>query len=296
VRCGAQRDAIREATRDARWDATREGGVSAVCAHTPSLRVLVTRPAAQAPAWVDALRALGVDAEALPLIGIEPVADPAPLERAWTLLAECALAMFVSPNAVRHFFAAAAGRAWPAGVTAGCTGPGTQAALCEAGVPEACIVAPAADAGRFDSEALWELLRAREWRGRRALVVRGEAGRDWMADTLRTAGAEVVFVAAYRRVAPNWSAAEQARLDAALGAPQRCVWLLSSSEAARHLATLAPGAAWARARALATHARIAAAAREVGFGRVDLVAPQPQAVARALAVSPAPSPPASAPD
>ncbi|MFO1294491.1 MAG: uroporphyrinogen-III synthase [Rubrivivax sp.] len=250
---------------------------------TPApLRVIVTRPAAQAGAWVDALRALGVDAAALPLIGIEPAAEPERLDAAWAGLAAQALVMFVSANAVQQFFAAARGRPWPAAVTAGCTGPGTQAALRAARVPAERIVAPADAGSRFDSEALWALLAARDWRGRRVLVVRGEEGRDWLAETLRAAGAEVAFVAAYRRVAPHWGEAERALLEAALAAPRRFVWLFSSSEAVRHLATLAPPSAWPGARALATHPRIAEAARAAGFGRVDLVAPRPQAVAQAL--------------
>ncbi|NLZ41152.1 MAG: uroporphyrinogen-III synthase, partial [Comamonadaceae bacterium] len=129
---------------------------------------------------------------------------------------------------------------------------------------------------------LWALLCARDWRGRSALVVRGEAGRDWLAETLRAAGAEVAFVAAYRRVAPRWGAAERALYAAALAAPRACVWLFSSSEAVRHLATLAPPPAWQAARVLATHPRIAEAARAAGFGQVDLVEPRPQAVAQAL--------------
>lgn len=248
----------------------------------PAMRVLVTRPAAQAGAWVDALRAAGVDAVALPLIGIEPAADAGPLERAWATLATQTLVMFVSANAVQHFFGFAAGRAWPAGVTAGCTGPGTAAALRDAGVPATQIVAPDADAPSFDSEALWALLRGADWHGRRVLVVRGETGRNWMGDTLRAAGAEVAYLTAYRRVTPVWDAAAQATFDAACAEPGAFVWLLSSSEAARHLAALAPPAGWTAAQALATHPRIAEAARAAGFGRVDLIAPSVQAVVQAL--------------
>ena len=38
-------------------------------------RVIVTRPAREASRWIDALRAEGLDARALPLIAIEPVED-----------------------------------------------------------------------------------------------------------------------------------------------------------------------------------------------------------------------------
>ena len=87
--------------------------------------VIVTRPAAQAAVWVEALQALGQPAQALPLIEIGPADDAAPLRQAWQGLAGCALVMFVSANAVQAFFAHAEGAAWPAGLRAGATGPGT---------------------------------------------------------------------------------------------------------------------------------------------------------------------------
>ena len=148
---------------------------------------------------------------------------------------------------------------------------------------------PAADAPRFDSEALWALLQTRRpWAGARALVVRGEGGRDWLADTLRQHGAAVHFVEAYRRTAPVPDAAARALLAAALAAPGEHVWLLSSSEAIGQLALLAPGADWSGARALATHPRIAKTAAGQGFSRVSTVAPDPQAVVAALR-APAPA-------
>ena len=248
------------------------------------MRLIVTRPAAQAARWVQELRALGVDAQALPLLEIAPPADAAPLHAAWQALPVSALAMFVSANAVQHFFAARPdGLTWPAGVLAGSTGPGTTHALRAAGVDPDDIVEPAADAQAFDSEALWARLAAREWAGRRALVVRGEDGRDWLADTLRARGATVDFVAAYRRLAPVPDAAGRALLQAALAAPQAHAWLLTSSEAAQHLGHLAPGADWSASLALASHPRIAATARRIGFGRVEAVAPTPADVARCLA-------------
>ena len=46
------------------------------------------------------------------------------------------------------------------------------------------------------------------------------------------------------------------------------VWLLSSSEAVAHLAEALPDQHWGAAHALATHPRIAEAARAAGFGTV----------------------------
>jgi uroporphyrinogen-III synthase len=148
------------------------------------------------------------------------------------------------------------------------------------------LVEPAADATRFDSEALWVQVAHEDWAGRQALVVRGEDGRDWLADTLRGRGASVDFVAAYRRLAPQPDAAGLALLAQAQSEPAGHLWLFSSSEAVAHLQALVAGADWSPSAALATHPRIAAAARAAGFGRVALTAPSPAAVAQAAAAWP----------
>jgi uroporphyrinogen-III synthase len=115
------------------------------------MRVLVTRPAAQARDWVERLHAEGIDAAALPLIEIAGV-DGAPLQAAWRGLEGLALVMFVSPNAVAHFFAARpADAAWPQALLAASPGPATTQALLGAGVLQPQIVEPAADAPQFDS-------------------------------------------------------------------------------------------------------------------------------------------------
>ena len=238
-------------------------------------RLVVTRPAAQAAAWVQALREAGCDAVALPLIDILPARDTAPVEAAWRALPQAALAMFVSANAVERFFAARPGTpgevvphgAWPPGVLAGSTGAGTAAALAQAGVPRAQVVSPAAG-DRAESESLWRQLEGRPWQGRRVLVLRGEDGRDWLAERLRDAGAEVEFVTVYRRAVPVLDGPGRAVLAQALADPAAHAWLFSSSQAVAHLGALAPSAASGGACALVTHPRIAQAAREAGFGRV----------------------------
>ena len=236
------------------------------------MRVIVTRPAAQAAEWVLHLQAAGIDAFALPLIGVAPTADRAAVENAWANLAAQRLVVFVSPNAVEHFFALRpAGAVWPTGVLAGSPGPGTTQALLGLGVPAAQTVAPAPDSLQFDSEALWQQLAAQEWQGASVLIVRGDGGRDWLAETLRGRGAQVDHVAAYRREAPVFNTGQQTLLHKAVLQPASYLWYFSSSEAIDHLARLTGAiepAAWAEARALATHPRIAARARALGIGAV----------------------------
>ncbi len=258
-----------------------------------SATLLVVRPRAQALAWVDELAALDVDARALPLIQILPAPDAVQVGR---VLAEVEssgaepVLVFVSPNAVLGFFDAAASArgvpagvlAWPAQAWAAATGPGTVAALRERGVPLARIVAPAHDAPQFDSEALWSQVSRWNWAGRPVWLVRGNGGRDWLGQQLRQAGADVRVLQSYGRAAPVLSADERALLAAAVAEPAHFVWMFSSSEAIDNLQALAPEAAWASGRALASHPRIAECALAAGFGSVSIVAPSAAAVARAI--------------
>ncbi len=261
----------------------------------PALRLIVTRPAEQAGPWVQQLQQQGLDAVALPLLQISPLPSTQPLFDAWARLAggQYRLVNFVSANAVQHFFAAQASFVWPHQTLAGSTGPGTTAALLAAGVPATAVVAPRADATTFDSEALWQQLQQHSWAAQQVLLVRGEEGRDWLADTLRAQGATVHLLPAYRRSAPVLDGTTGPLLRAALGQPQHHVWLLSSSEAVGHLLHLLqalqalqalPGGLGSQAQSLqsahawAGHPRIAQTARDAGFGHVALVRPELSAV------------------
>lgn len=251
------------------------------------MRVIVTRPDSEARRWTLDLNRGGFDALALPLIAILPAPRPQELGAFWRLLAGFRAVMFVSGNAVRHFFAQRppAGD-WPAGTRAWATGAGTRQALLDAGVAAELVDAPPPQAAQFDSETLWREVATQVKPGDRVLIVRGgdgaleAAGRDWLADQLAAAGARVDTVLAYLRAAPRWSGEQlaQARLAAASGS----VWLFSSSQAIANLQSLLPDQDWAQARAVATHPRIAQAARRAGFGVVCESRPSFDAVSAAL--------------
>ncbi len=249
-----------------------------------SPRLLLTRPRPQIAAWTERLQALGVEVAALPLIEIAPAPDPADALQAWQELPQAALAMFVSPNAVQGFFDhRPPGASWPLQTLAATVGPGSAQALRAAGVPAQLIVQPPADAPSLDSEHLWPQLARHDWAQRLALILRGEGGRDWLAQRLREAGAEVRYRSVYRRRCPQLDAAEAGLLAQALAQPQQHVWLFSSAEAIGALqSTLAPGADWSRGACIATHPRIAECARALGFAHVVLARPDPSAVAAAL--------------
>ena len=247
------------------------------------MRILVTRPAAQAEDWVAQLQHSELDAVALPLIEIAAPLGLAAVHQARAALPSQQLVFFVSPNAAEWFFSQQAEpAAWPLTAQAASPGPGTSAVLRRCGVPANLIVEPAADAAQFDSESLWAVLEKDNWSGASVLVVRGDGGRDWLAEQLREAGAVVSFVSAYRRMAPQFTASALALTHAALAQPQRHLWFFSSSEAVLNLMQApqlqAPRADWSCSTALATHPRIADSARASGFGCVFTCRPTLEAV------------------
>jgi len=237
--------------------------------HPPSgglggCRIVVTRPRAQAIALSERLRALGAVPVWFPTIDIEPLADHAALDAALARLAEFDLVVFVSANAVACAWARLA-RVWPATLAAGATGPGTAAALAERGVARV-IVPPA----QFDSEGLIAELERLGNQPARVLILKGEGGREWLADTLRARGAQVECVASYRR-APGHAdprvIGELAR-EGQLGGT-----VVASSEGGDHLMELlGPHALeWLnRAPVFVPHARIAQRMRAHGLTQVVL--------------------------
>ena len=250
--------------------------------------VLVTRPAHDAARWVDALGREGIAARALPLIAIRPLSHPAlqnALQQARGQCGHYRAVMFVSGNAARHFLEpnqpqTLAGKALSAIETRyWAPGPGTVRALRACGVPATAIDGPTDDARQFDSEALWQQVAEQLRPGDRVLIVRGTdapdhaggQGRPWLAAQIEAAGAQADFVASYERGAPTLDEAARALARTAAGGGH--LWLFSSAAALEHLLAALPGQDWSRARALATHPRIAQAARAAGFGHAAACRP-----------------------
>ncbi|MCC2956330.1 uroporphyrinogen-III synthase [Massilia sp. IC2-477] len=240
----------------------------------PERAVVITRPRAQAESLAQAVTALGRRAVVLPLLEIAPLADTTLLRAALAQLPSYALVAFVSPNAVDAAFAHLAG--WPAGVAIGVVGEGSRAALARHGITdENTTIHCPPDPAHSDSEHLLASLDLAAFAGRRVLIVRGESGRELMADTLRAAGAVVDTVAAYRRSVPALTPVLAAELSALLAQPND--WIITSSEALRGLAALVrqldPAAGPARLAAqhlIVPHARIAETAQALGCSRVTL--------------------------
>jgi uroporphyrinogen III methyltransferase / synthase len=259
--------------------------------------VVITRPAGQSAALAAQLEAAGIATLDFPLIEIVPVEDVAPLQAALVALERYALVVFVSPNAVDYAFAEF-DSIWPHALPVGVVGPGSVAALARHGVeaPAYRVISPAAaaddDVARFDSEALFAAIDASfgaaSLEGKRVLIVRGDGGREWLADRLREGGVEVETVAAYRRLVPEPSIGAWSRVHELLaGEPH--AWLITSSEGVRNLDELAHEhlnageiAQLKRATLVTPHPRIAQTARGLGFDSITVSGAGDERIAQTL--------------
>jgi uroporphyrinogen-III synthase len=238
--------------------------------------VVITRPLAQAVPLAQRVTALGRDAVVFPLLEIEPLTDQAPLRATLQDLSRYAMVAFVSPNAIDAAFGIL--NAWPtaAGVALAVVGEGSRAALAHHGVTDANarIFSPR-DPKRTDSQTLLQALDLDHLRGKEVLIVRGETGRELLADELRAAGVKVKQVAAYRRASPALDEARRKQLTRLLDTSND--WIVTSSEALRNLTAMAqqlgdPSALTKlqQQQLIVPHARIAETAEMLGLRNLTL--------------------------
>lgn len=244
-------------------------------------RVLVTRPAEQAGALATLIEAAGGSALRYPLLAISAADDTAPLQRAMAELDTYALAIFISPNAVDYSVPAIlAARTWPVTLRVAAIGPGTTARLAHFGVAErGAVVAPQE---RYDSESLLALpeMQKAAVAGARVLILRGNGGRELLAETLLARGATVVAVSCYQRTPPG----DSERLHSLLRDGALDALTVSSSEGLRNLMALAgPHAELCRRLPLfVPHRRIAEVADELGWCKVVLTGPADDGILASL--------------
>ena len=252
--------------------------------------ILVTRPGPAGAHLAQQLRARDRPAHWWPAFDILPPADPARLRAVAQEIAAYDLVVFVSPLAVQGFAAAlSAAAAWPATTILAGVGAATlQAARQLPGAQAAKGLAPGGGAADGGSEALWPAVAALQPLPRRALIVRAQAGRDWLAQRMVEQGVAVDEVEAYQRREHRPEPQDWAALRAARAQGQQLAVLFSSSEAVAVLgpvlraeAELAP---WIEAAvALAVHPRIEQALRAAGWRDVRGCAASVESIASALA-------------
>jgi uroporphyrinogen-III synthase len=244
--------------------------------------IVITRPSGQARQLSEALQASlirgGFTAEnspeiiSLPLLTIAPRGDDVLVGQMRSAMKVADLAIFVSPNAiectmrlVEQSWQDLSDQPLPIGVMGG----SSMAALKNHGIGiednPTKVILPQRTA-QWDSEGLWAELQKLgwDWSAMKVIIFKGEGGRDWLADTLKNAGAQVEAFSVYARVpldlnGPAWNAIHE--MDFA-----QSLWLLTSSEAVRYLGQAK--LPLDLASAICPHHNIADTAEQIGFGEV----------------------------
>jgi uroporphyrinogen-III synthase len=193
--------------------------------------VLVTRPAHQSLRLVSAIKKQGGEAVSFPAIEILPRNAAAIIEDAYRLSTPD-IAIFVSSNAVVHGLQ----HAEDARIAA--VGPATAEAVVAAG--RSVDILPS---DGFDSEHLLAMAELFDVEGKRVRIIRGQDGRELLADTLRTRGAEVDYLSVYERSLPLYRDDEVEALLAKWEAGQINVVTLLSVASLDNLLALLPESA-----------------------------------------------------
>lgn len=190
------------------------------------LTVVVTRPVHQAKALCQAIEAEGGLVIPYPVLAIEDLSQSPAFQTRLKDLEQFDLAIFISANAVATTFSSLP-KGWPAGLPCAAVGRATAKALQEVGCPH-ILQAPEP----YNSEALLTLAELTEVSGQKIIIFRGEGGRELLADTLQSRGAQVTYAECYRRVRPQ---SDIGVLSPVWADPSHHVWVVTSNEALQNL-------------------------------------------------------------
>lgn len=262
--------------------------------------IMVTRPIGQARRLMESIESAAKAAHLtaavmnLPLLTIVPKNDSETTTRLPQDLAQAKLIIFVSPNAIECAMRAIAdlGLSWGQLVSpeilVGVVGQSSKEALIRHGVPESSILVP--PHSESDSEGLWKVLQTHitNWTNYPVLILKGEGGRESLMEHLRQAGALLKTLPIYLRVpldfdSPFWQSC--AKFD-----PRQTLWVLTSSEAVRHLGSRClddhriSKITIETSHALCSHPQIANAAREIGFTQILTCEPRDEAITQSALV------------
>ena len=190
--------------------------------------VLVTRPKSQAAELVEAITARG--GLAIEFAVMEIVArETADVVSAVQGLRDPDIAVFVSPNSVRY------GIDYADAAQIAVVGPTTAAAVDRAG--RNVDIYPASG---HDSEHLLAEPGLQNVDGKVVRIIRGDSGRELLADMLRQRGATIDYLPVYSRKAPSHSAQSLADIEQRWHSGEIDVVTVMSIESLQNLVDLLP--------------------------------------------------------
>ena len=187
---------------------------------------ILTRPKGQNETLAHALLQSGWEVRLAPALQInqrvldagERAPDPADYD----------LIVFVSGNAVAGYASQLDDQyVWPESTLAACVGLTTAQSVRHTFGAAIQVLHPAAKETQ-DSESLWRVITARGKMPGRVLILRGQDGRDWLAEQFQACGVAVHVHVAYCRELATWSPDIQTELSVWAQNDQRVVWLLTS--------------------------------------------------------------------
>jgi uroporphyrinogen III methyltransferase/synthase len=189
-------------------------------------RIVVTRAPDQAAEFSDRLRSLGAGAIELPVISIQPAADPAPLDRAIEQLASYDWLIFTSVNGVRFFLDRLDRsrhdlRSLKARICA--IGPATRRAV------ENLHLKVDLMPEEYVAESLVKAFASEELAGKRILLPRAAVARDLIPTELARLGAKIDVVETYRNVIPADAARRAHEIFSAARKPDWVTFTSSST-------------------------------------------------------------------
>ncbi len=232
--------------------------------------VLITRAEHQSQELAAGVKAAGGNVFHFPAIDIIG-RDREEICRELATLPEPDIIVFVSRNAVAHGLAAV--KDFNAKIAA--IGPATRLAIESDG--ETVEIFP--ESG-FDSEHLLSHVALQDVDGRNVMIVRGQSGRELLAETLRARGANVDYLCVYERTPYEPTPAELENLESALGEERIRFVTVMSVETLECLVQIIPAQALSLLRQstlVAPGTRVLQTASELIPGIVTVLAPGPQA-------------------
>jgi uroporphyrinogen-III synthase len=193
--------------------------------------LVVTRPAHQAETLCQAIEQAGGHVIRFPTIEIQPPSDRAKLNAQLKQLKQFDVAIFISANAVYQTIANLNKcDVWPKGLSTAAVGQATAKALKCCHIT-ADIVAPEP----YNSEALLSTPQLEDVGDKKILIIRGEGGRESLAQTLRQRGAKVEYMEVYRRGIPQ---AEVSPIFDAWDNDEKIAFIVTSNEGLQNLLLL----------------------------------------------------------
>lgn len=250
-------------------------------------RLLLTRPAEECAALAASLAAQGVYSSSLPLLEIQPLTETPEQRSLWLDLDRYAAVIVVSKPAARLGLECLA-RYWPQPPQQSwfAVGAATAQLLADYGL-SVCWPQDGED-----SEALLqlpELASALQVHNPRVLLIKGEGGRELIAQGLRARGVTVDYLELYRRVLPDYPSGA---LPASVREHRLNGLMVSSAQGLEHLLRLADGDGpqLAALPLFVPSARVAELARAAGAQHVvDCRGASAAALLEALQAEPVPA-------